>query len=250
MSSTDVQVQDANTVSQEVLCALTKECTDQVGAKLQSFATSANRSNNQVSHRSIRIQLSRQSTPRLASRSLVSHSGGRTRRSTTASLTNSATGGEEEELEYDYYEYKHLGKEESSETGQTSGMVEEFEFVSHIDIDQIVRKETSGWLEGLANGEKFSTNGRKENDMTEQDYEGKLPEGVTNRIFVGGPCLHPEQVDPRVGQNGDLRAYFGQFGAIVNCLGSDANEIDEEETRRNPESEYPRAIDRECVHSK
>ncbi|KAI1700620.1 hypothetical protein DdX_16591 [Ditylenchus destructor] len=56
----------------------------------------------------------------------------------------------------------------------------------------------------------------EENDVSDQDYEGKLPEGLTNRIFVGGPCLHPEQVDPRVGQNGDLRAYFGQFGAIVN----------------------------------
>ncbi|KAI1695009.1 hypothetical protein DdX_19816 [Ditylenchus destructor] len=54
--------------------------------------------------------------------------------------------------------------------------------------------------------------------MTEQDYEGKLPEDVTNRIFVDGPCLHPEQVDPRGGQNGDLRAYFGQFGAIVNIF--------------------------------
>ncbi|KAI1704237.1 hypothetical protein DdX_14356 [Ditylenchus destructor] len=141
--------------------------------KVQSMATSANRSNNQVSHRSIGIQLSRQSTPRSASRCLVSHSGGRTRRSTTASLTNSATGGEEEELEYDYYEYKHLGKEESSETGQVSGMMEEFEFVSHIDIDQIVRKETSGWLEGLANGEK-SLNGQNKPVAERQDAHTQI----------------------------------------------------------------------------
>ncbi|KAI1705901.1 cytochrome p450 domain-containing protein [Ditylenchus destructor] len=49
-------------------------------------------------------------------------------------------------------------------------------------------------------------------------YPSNLPEGVTNRIFVCGPCLHPEQVYPRGGQNGDLRAYFGQFGAIVNIF--------------------------------
>ncbi|KAI1701395.1 hypothetical protein Ddc_17642 [Ditylenchus destructor] len=48
------------------------------------------------------------------------------------------------------------------------------------------------------------------------NYQSSLPEGMTNRIFVCGPCLHPEQVDPRASQNGDLRAYFGQFGAIVN----------------------------------
>ncbi|KAI1706440.1 hypothetical protein Ddc_15284 [Ditylenchus destructor] len=141
---------------------------------LQPIATSTNRSNTQVSHRSIGIQLSRQSTPRSASRCLVSHSGGRTRRSTTASLTNSATGGEEEELEYDYYEYKHLGKEESSENGQISGMVEEFEFVSHIDIDQIVRKETSGWLEGLANGEKSCSNAQNKPAVERQDAHTQI----------------------------------------------------------------------------
>ncbi|KAI1705308.1 sushi, nidogen and EGF-like domain-containing protein 1 [Ditylenchus destructor] len=48
------------------------------------------------------------------------------------------------------------------------------------------------------------------------NYQSNLPEGLTNRIFVCGPCLHPEQVDPRGRQSGDLRAYFGQFGAIVN----------------------------------
>ncbi|KAI1696191.1 hypothetical protein Ddc_20634 [Ditylenchus destructor] len=43
----------------------------------------------------------------------------------------------------------------------------------------------------------------------------KLPAGSTNRISVAGPCLHPEQVDPTGCQKRDIRAYFRQFGQII-----------------------------------
>ncbi|KAI1711750.1 hypothetical protein Ddc_12762 [Ditylenchus destructor] len=57
----------------------------------------------------------------------------------------------------------------------------------------------------------------------------KLPAGVTNKILIYGPCLHPEQVDPeeRKGcQRRDLRAYFSQFGQIIHIsanIHGDAN---------------------------
>ncbi|KAI1703838.1 hypothetical protein Ddc_16386 [Ditylenchus destructor] len=37
---------------------------------------------------------------------------------------------------------------------------------------------------------------------------------LTNRIDVNGPCLHPEQMDPKPFQKKEFRAYFGQFGKI------------------------------------
>ncbi|KAI1705315.1 DAZ-associated protein 1 [Ditylenchus destructor] len=37
---------------------------------------------------------------------------------------------------------------------------------------------------------------------------------LTNRIDVNGPCLHPEQADPKPFQEEEFRAYFGQFGKI------------------------------------
>uniref|UniRef100_A0A915CX73 Uncharacterized protein n=1 Tax=Ditylenchus dipsaci TaxID=166011 RepID=A0A915CX73_9BILA len=109
---------------------------------------------------SIGIQLSRQSTPRSTSRCLANisqpvssttgSSSAKTRRSAAASLNNSATGGEEEEegeLEYDYYEPAHLPFLGNSD--DKGGLLEEYQFISQIDIDQIVRRETSGWLQEL-----------------------------------------------------------------------------------------------------
>uniref|UniRef100_A0A915EU37 Uncharacterized protein n=1 Tax=Ditylenchus dipsaci TaxID=166011 RepID=A0A915EU37_9BILA len=113
-----------------------------------------------ISQRSIGIQLSRQSTPRSTSRCLANisqpvssttgSSSAKTRRSAAASLNNSATGGEEEEegeLEYDYYEPAHLPFLGNSD--DKGGLLEEYQFISQIDIDQIVRRETSGWLQEL-----------------------------------------------------------------------------------------------------
>ncbi|KAI1697430.1 hypothetical protein DdX_18513 [Ditylenchus destructor] len=72
-------------------------------------------------------------------------------------------------------------------------------------------------------------------------YWSNLPEGVTNRIIVCGPCLHPEQVDPRVGQNGDLRAYFDQFGAIVNV--SEEPVLNPSETHQGTTNAQSRTIE-------
>ncbi|KAI1712390.1 hypothetical protein Ddc_12429 [Ditylenchus destructor] len=43
----------------------------------------------------------------------------------------------------------------------------------------------------------------------------QLPAGLTNRIFVTGPLLNPEQVDPKAFQKEMYRAYFGQFGKVI-----------------------------------
>ncbi|KAI1708717.1 hypothetical protein Ddc_14235 [Ditylenchus destructor] len=41
------------------------------------------------------------------------------------------------------------------------------------------------------------------------------PAVMTKRIFVSGPCLHPEKMDPIASQMEEFYMYFGHFGEIV-----------------------------------
>lgn len=76
-----------------------------------------------ITKRSIGIQLSVQSTPRFSRSARDTPRGG-------ASIVSG-------ELEYDYYDPPVPGS-----------ILRPFdEFISEIDIDQIVRRETSGWVE-------------------------------------------------------------------------------------------------------
>lgn len=83
-----------------------------------------------VKKRSIGIQLSRQSTPRCVSR--INNNNMRMRRNEADSSIEDED--EEDEFEYDYYDYT------TNEFGLLN-KPQKFEFVSQIDIDQIVYKE-------------------------------------------------------------------------------------------------------------
>ncbi|KAI1702665.1 hypothetical protein DdX_15344 [Ditylenchus destructor] len=43
----------------------------------------------------------------------------------------------------------------------------------------------------------------------------QLPPELTNRIFVTGPLLRPQELDPKAFQKEEFRRYFGQFGKII-----------------------------------
>ncbi|KAI1690708.1 hypothetical protein DdX_22328 [Ditylenchus destructor] len=42
-----------------------------------------------------------------------------------------------------------------------------------------------------------------------------VPPGLTNRIIVTGPCLHPEKTDPKAAQRETFRVYFSRFGNVT-----------------------------------
>ncbi|KAI1705902.1 winged helix-turn helix domain-containing protein [Ditylenchus destructor] len=85
----------------------------------------------------------------------------------------------------------------------------------------------------------------EENDLSDQDYEDFHPQnGVCNEDEIGGNIQELRLVEAMAGAKQGRNLWPG-----VQCLGSYAFEINEEETRRNPESEYARAIDQECVRS-
>ncbi|KAI1691196.1 hypothetical protein DdX_22036 [Ditylenchus destructor] len=44
----------------------------------------------------------------------------------------------------------------------------------------------------------------------------QLPPDMTNKIFVSGPLLHPQEMDPQTFQKEEFRTYFGQFGKVIN----------------------------------
>ncbi|KAI1705312.1 hypothetical protein Ddc_15782 [Ditylenchus destructor] len=59
---------------------------------------------------------------------------------------------------------------------------------------------------------------------SENVFQGTDPRTVPNsvhnlprdaKIFVSGPCLHPEDIDPIASQREEFHTYFGQFGQIT-----------------------------------
>ncbi|KAI1694106.1 hypothetical protein DdX_20294 [Ditylenchus destructor] len=92
------------------------------------------------------------------------------------------------------------------------------------------RSRTSGgiplwkqYLLGSANVDKtqilrFNSIRDQEERMTTSNATNLNAANMTNRIFVTGPLLYPQEMDPKTFQKEEFRTYFGQFGK-VNVVG-------------------------------
>ncbi|KAI1705319.1 heterogeneous nuclear ribonucleoprotein A3 like protein 2-like [Ditylenchus destructor] len=71
---------------------------------------------------------------------------------------------------------------------------------------------------GMKNALKAQRDGNVPGSSTENasipNSQIPLPGGLTNRIFVVGPCLRPEKGIAKANQKEAMRSYFGQFGQI------------------------------------
>ncbi|KAI1694185.1 hypothetical protein DdX_20264 [Ditylenchus destructor] len=54
-------------------------------------------------------------------------------------------------------------------------------------------------------------------------YHITLPAGLTNKIFVIGPCLYPDKMDPIASQKKKFHTYFGQFGKVTSVSSRSGN---------------------------